>query len=238
MKQPWYDTFFREDYARFDEHPNTSDEVAFLSEVLPENGRILDLACGAGRHAVPLSQAGYDVIGLDRSDVLLNRANDYESTARWVRGDVRTVPLADGCCDGVISMFSSLGYFEDEYENYHVLAEAARVLGPGGRLVIETVNVAFLVKHAPPQTWFRTGKLTVLEAREYDPVTCRSEVSVTVIDGAKRREYAHSIRLYSAAELAMLLASIGIETLDVYGDFDDSEMTVDSPHMILIGERT
>jgi len=238
MTQPWYDTFFRDDYARFDDHPDTPEEVAFLIDVLPDGGRILDLACGAGRHAAPLSESGYDVIGLDRSDVLLNRAKGLESSAQWVRSDVRTIPLADGSCDGVISMFSSLGYFDDEYENYHVLSEAARVLTPDGRLVIETVNVGFLIKHAPPQTWFRTGKLTVLEAREYDPVTCRSEVSVTVIDGAKRREYAHSIRLYSAAELAMLLASIGIETLDVYGDFDGSEMTVDSPHMILIGERT
>jgi ubiquinone/menaquinone biosynthesis C-methylase UbiE len=237
MTELWYDSFFGNDYARFDEHPHTSEEVDFLRDVLPEKGTLLDLACGMGRHSVPLSESGYDVIGLDRSRVLLRVANDASSSVSWVRGDTRAVPIADESVDGVVNMFSSLGYFEDESENYRVLAEAARVLRPGGRLVIETVNVAFLIQHAPPQTWFTSENLTVLESREYDPVTCRSEVDVVVIEGGETRNYSHSIRLYGAAELAMLLASVGIETLDVFGDFDGEELTVDTPHMILVGER-
>ncbi len=238
MHLPWYDDFFREDYARFDDHPETAEEVAFLSDVLPADSAILDVACGMGRHAIPLSEAGYVVVGLDRSEPMLNRAVAQNSSSRFIRGDSRYLPVADECFDGVISMFSSVGYFEDESVNYRVFSEMARVLKPGGRLVIETVNLSFLIRHAPPQTWFSQRGLHVMEERYYDPVTCRSEVDVVVVDeDGSTRTYHHSIRIYGAAELAMLLASVGVETLDVFGDFEGGDLDVDAPRMILVGER-
>ena len=238
MHLPWYDTFFLEDYARFDDHPETAEEVAFLSDILQARGVILDVACGMGRHVIPLSEAGYTVVGLDRSEVMLKRAAAHSSSSSFIRGDSRNLPVADGCFDGAISMFSSVGYFEDESANYRVFSEMARVLKPGGRIVIETVNLSFLIRHAPPQTWFSQNGLHVMEERYYDPVTCRSEVDVVVVDeDGNSRTYHHSIRIYGAAELAMLLASVGVETLDVFGDFDGGNLDVDAPRMILVGER-
>jgi SAM-dependent methyltransferase len=237
MKLPWYDDFFREDYARFDDHPETGLEVEFLSEILKPGGAILDLGCGAGRHAARLSEAGYLVVGLDRSEVMLTCAVARGPGGYFIRGDSRNLPVRDSVLDGVISMFSSIGYFEDESANYRTFAEMARVLKPGGRLVIETVNLPFLIRHAPPQTWFDQGGLHVMEERWYDPVTCRSEVDVIVVDDAgATRNYHHSIRLYGAAELAMLLASVGIDTLDVFGDFERGDLDVNAPRMILVGE--
>jgi len=247
MTTPWYETFFGRDYARFDEHPRTAEEIRFLRDVIPAEARVLDLACGMGRHSARLARAGYRVIGLDRSAELLARAPRRRVARRlgahrgcqpsWVRADVRHVPLADGSCDAVISMFTSLGYFEDESENYRVLGEIARVLRPGGRLVIETTNRDFLMRYAPPQSWFERGGLVVLEERTFDAAASRSEVDVIVLEGAERRAYHHSIRLYTAAELGMLLASLAVDTLDVFGDFDMTPLTQDTPHMILIGER-
>ena len=123
------------------------------------------------------------------------------------------------------------------YENYQVFAELSRALRSGGRLVVETVNRDFLVTRASPRSWFEKDGLLVLEERRFDPVTGRSEVDVIVVEGAERRAYHHSIRLYSAPELAMLLASAGIETLSVFGDFDGGPLTADAAHLILVGRR-
>ena len=238
MPAPWYEQFFGHDYARFDRHPDTGREIAFLQQVLPvPPARVLDLACGTGRHAAPMSRAGYDVVGLDLSPVLLSRARRKRSTVQWLRADMSRIPLRDGSCDAVISLFSSIGYFDDESDNYRVLSEAARVLRNGGRLVIETVNRDFFIRHAPPQSWFWQGALTVLEERRMDPLTSRSEVDVVVLEGGRHRVYHHSIRLYTAAELATLLASAGVEVLDVFGDYDGAALSFDTARMVVVGER-
>jgi len=238
MSAPWYEQFFGHDYARFDRHPDTGRELAFLQQVLPEPpARVLDLACGTGRHAAPLSRAGHDVIGLDLSPVLLARARRKRSTAQWLRADMSRIPLRNESCDAVISLFSSIGYFDDESDNYRVLSEASRVLRKGGRLVIETVNRDFFIRHAPPQSWFWQGALTVLEERRLDPLTSRSEVDVVVLEGSRHRAYHHSIRLYTAAELATLLASAGVDVLDVFGDYGGATLSFDTPRMVVVGER-
>ncbi len=241
METPWYHTFFGDDYARFDNHPQTAREVRFVRTLLAENGiergLLLDVACGSGRHAAPLRRSGFEVVGLDRSDVLLQRARRRRSDVQWVKGDMLELPFADGAFDAGISMFSSLGYFDEESRNYRVLSEIGRVLRPDGTMIVEAVNRDFFIRHAPPQSWFAKDGLTVLEAREFDPIRSRSEVDVVVQEGSERRRYHHSIRLYTVAELAMLLASLEVDVTDIAGDFDGSEFTVDSPRMILVGQR-
>lgn len=242
MHAPWYTTFFGHDYARFDEHPETAREVRFLDEALQRcrgsTAYVLDLACGTGRHAIPLARKGYRVIGVDLSAVMLSRARKRKSSVRWVRADMARVPLASRSCGAVISMFSSIGYLDDESDNYRVLGEISRVLRPHGIVVIETANRDFFIKHAPRQSWFTKDHLAVLEERRIDLVASRSEVDVLVIEGSERRAYHHSIRLYTATELAMLLASLDVDTIEVMGDFTGAHLTADAPHLILIGERT
>ena len=237
MTDPWYTTFFGEDYARFDSHRHTRREVAFLADVFEPGGRILDVACGAGRHTAPLAKRGFDVFGFDLSPTLLRRAARRAGPHRLVQGTMAAFPFADESFDGIISIFNSIGYFEDESDNFAVFEGMSNLLTPGGRIVIETTNRDFFIRHAPPQSWYEEGGLVVLEARTLDPVTSRSEVDVIVIDGAERRAYHHSIRLYTAPELAMLLAAAGIEVLEVFGGFDGYPVSHDAPQLVFVGER-
>src|SRR6187397_95948 len=65
--------------------------------------RVIDIACGHGRHALALADCGADVVGLDFAVSLLNRArqlaDDLHIRARWVRGDMRHLPLQGECAD-------------------------------------------------------------------------------------------------------------------------------------------
>ena len=92
---PWWDIYFNELYLRMFETIQTPERTA--REVagdmtmldLEPGARILDLCCGQGRHAVPLSQAGYHLTGLDRSVYLLGQAKLAANAAgvnvQWVR---------------------------------------------------------------------------------------------------------------------------------------------------------
>src|SRR5207302_9183638 len=57
--------------------------------------RVLDLGCGTGGHAVPLAQRGYDVVGVDRSPDMLQRAKQRGSSARFELGEISNLDLGE-----------------------------------------------------------------------------------------------------------------------------------------------
>jgi SAM-dependent methyltransferase len=125
--------------------------VATLLALGP-GGRVLDVACGHGRHALPLAMHGCAVVGLDRSQDYLSRA---AAAARslpaatpapaWVRGDLRALPFPDGAFDAAFSWYASLFVFDDP-ENERCLAEAARVVRRGGRVLVQHGNPLLLAR--------------------------------------------------------------------------------------------
>jgi len=237
---PWFDRFFSHEYLAFDDHPHTALEVDFIYNVLSptKDTHLLDLGCGYGRHAIPLAQKGLTVTGFDLSSVLLAEANtrSTDQSLTFTRGDMRDLPFNKEF-DAVISMFSSLGYFEDEAENFAVLQNIATALKPGGKLLIETANRDFIVRHNPPVQVYHPNDMLLIEERQFDGLTGHSHVDVTIIENGKETHLQHTIRLYTPTELDLLLASVGLFTIQVWGDFRGGEFTSDSPHLILLAEK-
>ncbi len=175
----------------------TAEEVGFLEERFGTDERLLDAPCGHGRHANRLAERGYRVAGLDRSEPFLERARD-DATERGVadrvdyrHGDLRSLPYDDRAFDGVYNLFTSFGFFDDA-QNREVLAEFARVLRPGGRLVMELANrdgVLYDYRHTSTTD---TGAGTVVEERTFDPRTGRNRSErLTVLapeNGASQRD--------------------------------------------------
>jgi ubiquinone/menaquinone biosynthesis C-methylase UbiE len=242
---PWYDRFFQHEYLSFDEHPGTQREVDFLVEVLrlSRGAHLLDLCCGYGRHAIPLSKNDLNVTGVDRSPVMLKRASERatedEGTSGnpdFVRADMSRLPFTSPF-DAVISMFSSFGYFEDDDDNFRVLRQVSEVLKPDGLFLLETANREYVVRHFNPvQVYHPKGDL-LIEERAFDVVSSRSHVNVTLISEGRETRLRHSIRLYTVSELEMLLEAVGLVAEEVWGDFTGADFTWDSPHMILLARR-
>jgi SAM-dependent methyltransferase len=117
---PWFVSFFGDDYLEIYEEilprARTEAEVAGLVALLDlePGARILDVACGHGRHAIPLSKQGYRMTGYDLSPVSTARAQARAQAApvRWLLGDMRDLPF-HGEFDVAINVFTALGYFDD-----------------------------------------------------------------------------------------------------------------------------
>ena len=237
-EQPWYDRFFSHEYLAFDKHPESHLEIEFIEQALhlTSDTLVLDLCCGYGRHTHPLASK-CRIFSLARSQIMLAKAAETMSSARLVRADIRAIPFFSSCFDAIISMFSSLGYFDSEDENYRVLKGIADSLRPGGRVLLETVNREFVVRHSSPQQVYRTGNMTLIEERTFDPLSSRTHVDVTVFEEGRQTHLHHSIRIYAFTELEILLESVGLRTVNVWGDFRGGDYTVDSAHMIVLSER-
>ena len=103
-----------------------------IDETLRMGDRVLDACCGTGDLAIAARARGADVVGLDFSDRMLERARRKEPAIEWVLGDVLALPFEDASFDAV-----TVGFGVRNVEDLEAgLRELRRVLRPGGRLGI------------------------------------------------------------------------------------------------------
>ena len=101
---------------------------AFFALLPPPGGRALEVGCGEGRVCRDLTARGYDVVGLDAAPSLVKAATDADRGGEYVVGPAESLPFSDSSFDLVLA-YNSLMDVEDMP---HAVAEAARVLRPGG----------------------------------------------------------------------------------------------------------
>jgi ubiquinone/menaquinone biosynthesis C-methylase UbiE len=240
-----WDAFFSDFYLRAyageerDAEAETQALAAARLSGCDEGGELLDVPCGFGRHAIPFADAGYRVVGVDRSEALLAEARRRARGDRWpklVRADYRELPFADASFDAAVNLFSSLGYLGDA-EDTKVLAEIRRVLRPGARLVIEIMHRDLLVLRFQESDWRLLGEgRLLLEQRTFDAAAGVAQVTQTLIDRAGRDSRSYSVRVYSATELLAMLAAAGFADARCHGDLDGAPFTTGS-RLVIVARR-
>jgi SAM-dependent methyltransferase len=99
-----------------------------------------DMACGKGRHSIYLNQKGYEVYGLDLSKNNISKAKEHENEKlHFFIHDIRDT-FRPAFFDVVLNLFTSFGYFENNFENQAAIKAIAKSLKPGGLLVLDYMN--------------------------------------------------------------------------------------------------
>lgn len=152
------------------DHPLQAAEAAVLPQALAGAKRVLDLGCGTGRWAVPLALQGYDVIGVDLSPDLLSQLNQKAATAGvsvpCVQANLVELDcLVDESCDAAICLFSTLGMVNGRKNRLCMLRHVARILRPGGRLLVHAHNRWQNLWHSPGRRWLLANLAQTLRGR-------------------------------------------------------------------------
>ncbi len=241
---PWYKTFFGDDYLRiydFLTPERTEHEVEGIINLLalPPGSSILDLCCGHGRHALALAKRGYQVTGQDLSEVFLHHARAEAETQgvkiRWMQSDMRNIPFENEF-DAVINIFTAFGYLENEEEDQKVLQQVYKALKSDGLFLLETMQRESLIRNfAPNEIARHADGLIVLEERNFDLLTSRCNVQVTMLhpDG-QRTGYNHAVRIYTLTELVRMLAAAGLQVQAYYGGLDGSKLSLTSRRLVVV----
>ena len=242
----WYEGFFDRDWLDalapdLAGGERTEREVAFVTEhlALEPGARILDLACGHGRHSLALARLGYAVTGVDLSEPSLARAHEASAAegleVRWVHSDMRELPF-EAEFDAVVNLWSAFGYFPEQADDERVLATIARALRPGGAFLLEQINPLRLLRTFRERYWEELeGGGIMLEDRRYDIAAGRTEAFWTILraDGS-RAELAHSLRLYTPAELFAMMERAGLHVAETWGSWDGDALELDSRRLIVL----
>jgi len=243
----WWEELFNDDYVRATEKVTDeyiAREVRFIEESLgvEDGGALLDLACGAGRHAVELARQGYEVVGFDLSLPMLARAGeeaqDRHAKLNFVQGDMREMAF-DEQFDGVYCWNTSFGYFEED-KNAQVIDRVHRALKGGGLFLLDVINRDFLVRQSPSLAWFEGDGCVCMDEMSIDFITSRMKVKRTMmLDDGRSREIEYSIRVYSLYELGRVLHEHGFKVREVSGGLAAPGVFFggESPRVIVLAEK-
>lgn len=241
-KKNWYKEWFGEDYLTVYEHRNENDARKLIKlitghiTIRPES-RLLDLACGIGRHAYLLSEYSEYVVGLDLSVSLLKKAlhkKKAQKSPSFVRADMRYFPFKIKF-DIIFSLFTSFGYFDKDEKHLLVAKEIAASLVSKGSFVIDYFNASFVRENLVPHGKRKIGNIKVYEKRWLSQKWVHKNIIIQ--KPGEEKYFQESVRLFELDEIEDLLGQAGIIVSGVFGDYDGSEYSADSKRMILFAKK-
>ncbi len=214
----WFDTPY---YHILYKDRNYREAQIFMDNLthylnLPEKAKVLDLACGKGRHSIYLNQLGYDVIGADLSENSIAEANkNANDTLHFVVHDKRE-PFEQKF-DAIFNLFTSFGYFEDEADDLKTLLAIKESLSEYGFAVIDFMNAHQVIENLIPE-----------ETKEVDGIAFH--IKRYVADGFIIKEidfedkgcsyhYVEKVRAYTLEDFQRMMTEAGIYLLDTFGDY-------------------
>ncbi|NNK49800.1 MAG: class I SAM-dependent methyltransferase [Gemmatimonadetes bacterium] len=239
----WFHDWFGEEYLALyphrDEREAREAVALFLDVSSPEPGfRVLDLACGAGRHLRELQAVGLSATGLDLSATLLKSARAAAPTDPLVRGDMRELPFSRGAFEGLTSFFTSFGYFAEPDDDRRVLREVSRVLRPGGAFMLDFLNADRVMQDLVAEDCREVGRRRVRQIREIADGVVVKHIRIEPMDQGVVQRFEERVRLYSLEQLESLLADAGLTTTHRFGEYGGAPFTEGSARLILAGRRT
>jgi len=241
-RTPWFRHWFGDEYLALYPHRDT-EEARRAVELLRWAGgedlgeRVLDLACGGGRHLAELTDLGFDATGLDLSLPLLTTAREAAPSAGLVRGDMRVLPFGHGVFDVVTSFFTSFGYFEDEYDDQRVLREVRRVLRSGGTFLLDFLNAPAVRENLQAEDRRRVGGVEVVQERRLtqEGRIVEKRITIEASPGTPARVFVERVRLYEPEELDRMLRLARLEPGQRFGSYEQSAFADSAPRYIVMG---
>ena len=232
----WWQNFFDDNWKRLGfssiAKEQTGKETDFLVSALGlnEDEKVLDLACGVGRHSLELARRGFKhVTGLDFTQAYLKeailKARGEDLKVEFVQGDMKDLPFAEVSFDAVYNFFTSFGYFDDERDNEKVMKEVSRVLKPHGRFLLDVVHRDWIVRNFQARGWSEYNGEYLLEEREFDLATSRNNCTWTYFtkQGTTKKEL--NLRMYSLYELRVMFERAGLKLSHAWGTLDFEPLT-------------
>jgi ubiquinone/menaquinone biosynthesis C-methylase UbiE len=220
-------------YLRYAFTKGTDQEVAFLIELLdlPSDARVLDVGCGAGRHAVAFAKAGLSVTGVDVSERLLQiaaeAAREAGVAASFYEVDARQMPFDDEF-DAVVSICQG-GFGLMGGDDSIVLKRMAEAVKPSARVVVTAFSALYEAKVRRPEARFDVDAGVV-----HEKSTIKSE------DGSEE-EVDLWTSVYTPRELRLMAIGVGLVPEEVYsvdpGDFARRPPDLDHAEFLLAARR-
>ena len=242
MKKEWFASWFDSPYyhllykSRDENEAQKALDNLLRALQLPPETRVLDLACGKGRHSRYLAEKGFEVTGLDIAPASILFARQFETERlSFYQHDMRK-PFRVNYFDAVMNMFTSFGYFKTDTDHLLSLKHVAENLKPGGLFLLDFFNSVYV-----HQNLIRAEEKTVDKITFSLKRWVRSGYvfkSVEFQTGGRLFHFQEQVRLFELSDFQVLFEKAGLRILQTYGDYDLSSFAEKtSKRLIIIAEK-
>ena len=222
IDNPWFASWFNTKYYHILYKDRDYDEAQlFIDNMtqylnLPENGSVLDLACGRGRHSIYLNSLGYDVVGADLSENSIAYAKEFENDHLHFEVHDMRKPFHQ-TFDAVMNLFTSFGYFEQDSDNLAALSSIQNSLNEYGLAVMDFMNVHKVIHHLVESEVKTVKNIDFHIKRWYDGSYIYKNIQFT--DEGQSFNFEEKVKALTLTDFENLMEEAGIHLLETFGDY-------------------
>jgi SAM-dependent methyltransferase len=238
----WFEQWFDSPYYHvlYSER-NEKEAQLFLDKLINHldptvDAKILDVACGKGRHSVYLNQKGFDVTGFDLSPENIEYDLQFENDKlTFFKHDMREI-FRINYYDYVFNLFSSFGYFSNERDNAKTIEAHAYSLKPGGKLVLDYLNASKVRATFIPESDKTIKGITFHLSKKIEG--CCVVKAIDFTDRGQHYNFHERLWLYSKNDFEKFFSGLNLKLTDTFGDYQlNAFEKQSSDRLIMIAEK-
>lgn len=216
----WFNSPF---YHVLYKHRDEQEAHLFIDNLLEKlsvksGSKVLDLACGRGRHSLYLNSKGYDVTGIDYSTENIRYARQFANDSLHFEVHDMRLPLLCGDFGLIVNLFTSFGYFDSKEEDLKVLVSCKKALLSGGLMVLDFQNTKKILANLVQKESKQLEGITFNISRELKNGFVYKHIEVINADSSMK--FFEKVRAITHSDFMELFAAAGLNVLHVFGNYD------------------
>jgi SAM-dependent methyltransferase len=239
----WFEDWFNSNY--YDllyQHRDDNEAFDFIRSLIqqlepPAGSKMLDVACGKGRHSKVLAELGFDVTGLDlAADAIVEAKKSETENLHFYQHDMR-LPFWVNYFNYAFNFFTSFGYFKTVREHDNAIRTIAQALVPNGVFVMDYLNVHYAEDNIQKQEESTIDGVTFRLSRWHDEEHFFKQIQVQE-KGIVRHLATEKVAKFSLGDFTDMFAYQGLQIQEVYGDYKFGHYDVrKSPRLIMVARK-
>ncbi|MCI3938657.1 class I SAM-dependent methyltransferase [Chryseobacterium aahli] len=217
--ESWFDTpYYHLLYSNRD-YTEAENFITKLTQELqlPQSSKIIDLACGKGRHSVFLNKLGYDVLGLDLSQQSIEFDKQFENEGLTFKVHDMRNPIDSEPVNAVFNLFTSFGYFDNETDDRNVFQSVYNALKPEGFFVLDYLNEEFVTRTLVPETTIHREGIDFHISKKIEGRHIIKDIRFE-IDG-EAKHFFEKVKLHTLETIENYASECGFERVKIWGDY-------------------
>lgn len=237
----WFDSpYYHQLYFNRDEKEAAEFILQLIDRLRPlSESRMLDIACGRGRHSKLLASKGFDVTGIDLSPRSIEEAREYETESlHFFQHDMR-LPFWINYFNHAFNFFTSFGYFKSEREHYNVIRTVSNSLQSNGILVLDYLNVHYAEDHLVHKSEIELDGVVFYLTKWFDETHFYKKIQVEDDTLEEPLEFIEKVAKFSLGDFNDMFAFHDLQLQEVYGDYKFNSYHVrNSPRLIMLAKKS